>query len=39
MASRSEARTRSIFVVAGLLTAAWVFVLILVARWLIEAIF
>ena len=39
MASRSEARTRSIFIVAGVLTAVWVFVLVLLARWLIEAIF
>jgi hypothetical protein len=39
MASRSDARTRSIFIVAGVLTAVWVVVLLLVARWLIEAIF
>jgi len=39
MASRSEVRTRSTFILAGVLTAAWVLVLILVARWLIEAIF
>ena len=36
MASRSEARTRSIFMVAGVLTAAWVVALVLIARWLIE---
>jgi hypothetical protein len=30
---------RSIFIAATLLTAAWVVALILLARWLIEAIF
>ena len=32
-------RARSIFIVAGVLTAAWVLALVLLARWLIEAIF
>ena len=32
-------RARSIFIAAGLLTAAWVVALILIARWLIGAIF
>jgi len=39
MASRSEVKARSILTLAGILTAAWLFALFLLARWLIEAIF